>query len=63
MGRIFRNAGAYLQYECVGGRAVLQAVTVGIAGLEARSISWSQHLRPAIADQRYLAAQNVDKLV
>jgi hypothetical protein len=63
VGRIFRNARADLQYKGVVIRAVLQAMTIGIAGPETGGITCSQHLGPGIGDQSYLTAQHVDKLV
>ena len=63
VGRIFRNARADLQYKGVVIRAILQAMTIGIASLETSGIAGAQHLGSCIGDQRYFTAQDVDEFV
>ena len=44
-------------------RSVLQAMAVGVAGLEADRVAGPEDFRPGVGDERDLAGQHIDELV
>src|SRR5262249_54306123 len=63
VGGIVGEARSYFEKDCFRCRAVLQAVAVGIAGLEARTVAGSEHLGSTICDKRHLARDNIDEFI
>ncbi len=60
---VVRDASSDFENTDFGAGAILQAVPVGIPGLEARGITWTQNFFAAVRDERHLAGQHIDKLI
>lgn len=60
---VVRDTSSDFENTDFGVRAILQAMPIGIPGLEARRITCTQSFFAAVRDERYLAGQNIDKLV
>src|SRR5262249_43811879 len=60
---IVLEAAADFEHDRIALRAVLQAMAVGIAGLEARAIAGAQNLFARIGDQHDLAGHHEDEFV
>lgn len=58
-----RRARADFEHHRVLAAAVLEAVAVGLARLEAGTVAGPQHVLAGLADQRHLAFEHVDELV
>ena len=52
-----------LENAGVGVGAILQAVPVGISGLEARRVTRPQNLFATVGNQRHLARQHIDQFI
>src|SRR5262245_3480062 len=63
VGGIRGHARADFKNEGVRSRAVLQAVTIGIARLEASTVARPQNFGTAIRHKRDLSCEHVDKLI
>ena len=59
---IVSDARAHLENPDFRPGSILQAVPVGIPGLEASGITCTQHFFAALRDERHLAGQHIDEL-